>query len=368
MRHRNDFIHMLRGVAALSVVAFHVFGHTDNPSAPLALACEVTSYGWLGVPVFFVISGFVIANSLRSAWVTPKYAGNYALRRIIRLDPPYWTTIFVAIAFRGALALIVGDPVIFPSWQRVVAHLFYLQNILGFKALSVGLWTLCLEVQFYLSMLVLVAACQRSGVALSLVVAVLGAGSLLLSPDMQEVAFTAWFSAGVSLLPNFSMFAIGILAWMRVTDRISWRAWIAANVVVAARLAFQLDLEIAAALLAGNAIVLNATGKVYVPRLQSLMFLGTVSYSLYLIHMIAARTFQLGTRRFLGIDGDSSLLFCSLAILFSIGVAWVMFRLIERPSMALAESLKLPQVASGHAAELSGSRPAGGAHVAEVLH
>ena len=61
--------------------------------APLETALKL---GFVGVDIFFVLSGFVIAYSVREARITPRFLGRFALRRSIRLDPPYWITIAIA--------------------------------------------------------------------------------------------------------------------------------------------------------------------------------------------------------------------------------------------------------------------------------
>src|SRR5262249_4648137 len=113
---RLVFIDALRGIAALAVAAYHIerYGPLAKPASRIIAApiANTIRYGWMGGEVFFVISGFVIAYSLRNAWMTPGYLGNYALRRSIRLDPPYWFTIAFALAlhFLGPRLLHVPSP------------------------------------------------------------------------------------------------------------------------------------------------------------------------------------------------------------------------------------------------------------------
>lgn len=78
------FVDALRGVAALAVALFHFSGQL---SSPLALAFK--SYGWLGVDVFFVLSGFVISLSLQGKGYALKDFPAFLLRRLVRLEPPY---------------------------------------------------------------------------------------------------------------------------------------------------------------------------------------------------------------------------------------------------------------------------------------
>src|SRR5689334_15625966 len=87
------FVDALRGFAALGVVIFH-FTEADHipllASALPAWVVLILNHGNLGVPVFFVLSGFVIAHSVHSERVTMPFAAKFMLRRSLRLDPPYW--------------------------------------------------------------------------------------------------------------------------------------------------------------------------------------------------------------------------------------------------------------------------------------
>ena len=86
-------------VAALAVVFYHVQGalnRGDQAWFPDSMR-QLAGGGHFGVNVFFVLSGFVIARSVRDGSMTPAYLGRFTLRRSVRLDPPYWS----AIAARG---------------------------------------------------------------------------------------------------------------------------------------------------------------------------------------------------------------------------------------------------------------------------
>src|SRR3970282_136585 len=96
--NRYRSIDGMRGIAALGVVVFHLAGNL-KPELSILLPDFINvifSYGYLGVPVFFVISGFVISLSVKDSPITANYAGNFILRRSIRLDPTYWASIAVA--------------------------------------------------------------------------------------------------------------------------------------------------------------------------------------------------------------------------------------------------------------------------------
>src|SRR5689334_7534503 len=139
---RSTFIDALRGIAAFSVACYHIYRYGPLPEAaekamprPLAIWFD---HGWIGVQVIFVISGFVIAYSVRDVLITPRYIVRYILRRSVRLDPPYWATILLVLMVHWVFALTFGfdSPMDVPtamkvplSWGLIVAHVFYLQDI-----------------------------------------------------------------------------------------------------------------------------------------------------------------------------------------------------------------------------------------------
>ena len=163
VRTRLTYIDGLRALAAMAVFMVHATGilHVAVASHRSGVADAVvraSGYGPLGVDVFFVISGFVIAYSIRDDPVTLGYAGRFAVRRSLRLDPPYWCAIAVGtlwIAARHRLGS-AGEPL--PTVPQVLSHLAYLQGILGQRNIIIVFWTLCLEVQLYLAFITLLLA------------------------------------------------------------------------------------------------------------------------------------------------------------------------------------------------------------------
>src|SRR5688500_14125008 len=94
MAGRFVFIDALRGLACLWVLTHHlffneIFGKVLRPAVHNAV--EILAFcGSFGVQIFFVLSGFVIAHSLRDTTLNPRSVGLFILRRQLRLDPPYW--------------------------------------------------------------------------------------------------------------------------------------------------------------------------------------------------------------------------------------------------------------------------------------
>src|SRR5690242_16591348 len=91
---RIPLIDGLRGIAAMAVVFYHFQDRLKLGGWLGALFDR----GNAGVGLFFVLSGFVIAMSIGSEPVGPSFIGRFALRRSLRLDPPYWASIAVILA------------------------------------------------------------------------------------------------------------------------------------------------------------------------------------------------------------------------------------------------------------------------------
>lgn len=160
----------LRALAALLVLAFHLNAFTRPERITLgagALAVDLTpivTIGWVGVNLFFVLSGFLIAAHLArrlSEAPLEAFRARYFRDRILRVVPAYWAQVAVLFAIAWIAA---GSP---PDWARhVPAHLAFLQNLqMGPHAAINGIyWSLPVEFAFYLVAPAIVwAAWPRTG-------------------------------------------------------------------------------------------------------------------------------------------------------------------------------------------------------------
>lgn len=153
------YIDGLRFLSITMVVLFHFFDYYRDKAYPYEIADEVqkqimkfTTTGYAGVMLFFGISGFVLGMPFIKQHL---YGGkkvkikDYLLRRLTRLEPPYIiviTLLFVLSLLRATK----GDfTELFPHY---LASFFYSHNVIydGFPVLSDVLWSLEVEVQFYL--------------------------------------------------------------------------------------------------------------------------------------------------------------------------------------------------------------------------
>lgn len=337
----------LRGLAALWVVFFHARAgsHVDALCAALPgwLGELVFSWGHLGVPVFFVLSGFVMAHSLRAVRVAWSEFGSFLLRRSIRLDPPYWASIALVIGYGSAAAWANQEAISLPSWRSLLAHALYLQEFLGIERLSMIYWTLCQEVQFYLVFWLMVA-CIRAFAGDSpqsrlWVFGVAAIGSL-----MWPLGLLTENPIPGSFLPFWHAFLLGVFAYWSWQEKLPRPAfWTMAIVVLVAGLVSGRSFSTASAC---GAVLL------YVAGIRNGMWewlkgpvaqhLGRISYSLYLTHtvVLGATFFVLpkvaGKLGFAAMSYEAEAAMLVIAIGASILFATVFWWSIERPAVGLS--------------------------------
>src|SRR3954463_6186807 len=92
----------LRGVASLLVVIYHNFGFIN----------KYFFFGWLGLDIFFVLSGFLITDILLNTLDTKYYLRNFYVRRILRVFPLYYASLVIFL-------------IIFPAIPRLPIHISY---------------------------------------------------------------------------------------------------------------------------------------------------------------------------------------------------------------------------------------------------
>src|SRR5438874_1620600 len=99
-KNRIAILDPLRGLAALGVAWFH-FTHGNPVFLPTGTLKASGQYGWTGVAAFFVISGFVLPYSMhRAGYRVRSHWRTFALKRLIRLDPPYLASILLALGLQ----------------------------------------------------------------------------------------------------------------------------------------------------------------------------------------------------------------------------------------------------------------------------
>ncbi|MBI3866663.1 MAG: glycosyltransferase [Planctomycetia bacterium] len=342
---RMAFIDSMRALAALAVFAFHIRPFVDG------FAGQFVGRGWLGVQVFFAISGFVIALSVAESRISPAYVVRFILRRSIRLDPPYWCVIAVTVCLLIASNAVRSDrPLPLPGPAAIGAHLLYLQDLLGYGDIVDIFWSLCIEFQFYLVFIVLLGFVQalsadgcslrgKAGFAAIVLFSGLGIASFLSGPIFK-------LPPKIYFLTYWNEFFVGVLCAWALHGRIR-AGWCASYFAVAAAAAafVHWNLEVLTAI--ATAIVIFSFGKLGTLQhglaWRPLTMLGRMSYSFYLVHTLVLSRLT----RILERSGASSdikpYIIIPAGFAISLAVAGLLYWLVERPCVRLSKRFKSPR-------------------------
>ncbi|MGM3278175.1 acyltransferase family protein [Ralstonia sp. 24A2] len=341
-------IQALRGFAALYVVVFHsglALAHADIPALAW-LTTHVIKRGHVGVDVFFVISGFIIA------WVAilgpkgPETPGEFLVKRAFRLAPPYWLMSVLHAAWLNPVSVgVLLSSLAFLPQANVDAPYF------GYPALYVG-WSLNYEAFFYALCAPGLALFGRRAlwlVALALftttiIVPFWHGGVVLRDPE----ALYAWATPMQAMAANPLVleFLLGAgLAWLYaehrhrltpVVARVLFAVGLSAFIVSVIGPMPRFDLLArglpAGALLIGL-VAMEHCGQLRVPRVS--VWLGELSYALYLAHPSVIEA----THRLVGVIAPgwitTQLILFAVNLALTLALAALLHRYVELPSIAL---------------------------------
>jgi peptidoglycan/LPS O-acetylase OafA/YrhL len=318
-----EVLDFLRGIASLGVCVGHMVF-----IASLKYADTIFKYGSLGVPVFFVISGFIIPYSL--------YANNYRLgnyftfilKRIVRLDPPYFVTIGLIIAMQYAAHVIPrqGAPFNF-NLTQVLLHLGYLNAFVGYQWLNAVFWTLAVEFQFYL--------------LIGLVY------PLLFSRDFRiRIAVIVTFIVLSQLMPHLwyvfghlCQFLMGIVACQYRIGLIGKKQCILLVLLAAVFTSLASGLGVAWTIAGVLSVVFILNFQL---KSKVALFFGNISYSLYLLHAPVGYLAHGVFARLIGIEQSAfrGPVAFIVPLLASILAAYLLYRFVELPARKWSKKIR----------------------------
>jgi len=141
---RVNELDLMRFLAALAVVFHHYslngFAANFQTIAPYPLLSSLFRYGYLGVDLFFMISGFVILMTASSGSLR-----HFVLSRLVRLYPAFWiccTITFVAI-------LTIGSPDYIATFSQYLVNMSMLSGFMDVESIDSAYWSLFVELKFY---------------------------------------------------------------------------------------------------------------------------------------------------------------------------------------------------------------------------
>jgi peptidoglycan/LPS O-acetylase OafA/YrhL len=320
MKIANYFpsVDILRGFAAISVVVYHVIEIFEWKSYPIEGPWVWFRIGWMGVDLFFVISGFVIALSAFAEidkHGPTAFRQPFMRRRLVRIVPLHYLTCLVFVA-------LVVPQIIFGGFLgNALTHALFIHNLFPsfHGSINGSNWSLGVEMQFYIMMLMLAPWLQRANLWKVAAVFVLIAwswrlGCTLLYPVVGDQDAGKLFMISSQLPGALDEFVAGILLarFVRTETGAAWlekaRGWsllMAAAGIWAAQSVFwgfrywdvplmvvfyKSLLALACVLTVFAACTLNAQW--WLTATKPLRYLGTISYGIYLWHLPVLLTFR----------------------------------------------------------------------------
>lgn len=154
MNRRVELLDYARFSAALSVLAFHyLFAGIRNGKLSslsyIPVVTDIAKYGYLGVELFFMISGYVIFATAKD-----KSPGQFIVSRIARLYPSFC----VAMLLTACVATFWGGPKMGVSLTQVLVNLTMVLALFGVSPVDGVYWTLLVELTFYAAVLAVLLA------------------------------------------------------------------------------------------------------------------------------------------------------------------------------------------------------------------
>ncbi len=291
---RVELLDGIKGAAACVIVGHHL--SEFSPSAQLAnqfapsLMYGIYNYGLFIVHLFLVFGGFALAMAMPDETISWRKAFSFFGIRYVRLAAPYLVMLFLLVAVSWSALGRRMDPPLIDSfhWSQLFAHVFFLQDILGYGNLSAGTWYLCIDLQYVALFLIIQASLHavekvtqqdfNGPVAMSVVLIPLGLVSVWYWNRVLEYEIFVFYFLGPLVLGS-------LIAWT-LKGKISWRVLVSYAIAMAASLAIEFRPRILVGL--GSGLILYACVRFWrtLPIPSPILWLGKVSYSLFLIHYL----------------------------------------------------------------------------------
>ena len=368
----------LRGVAVLLVLMVHLLTRGDANQGLRSIPFKIAEAGWIGVDLFFVLSGFLITSILLRELDAPHYFRNFYMRRVLRIFPLYYGSLAVVFL---VIPRIVAP--LSPAALGVISHQKYAwlyavnlgpYDFIGDWVSTAHFWSLAVEEQFYLlwPLLLFFGRSRRAaGIAIAgLTVSVLMrlglTAAALLNPRYVVLAtwgIQCWTPCRLDGLAVGALVAIWkrnrvsrvkleraaipvslvtgiILAGMAWRGTIDYVIWTPTSPLSGLYKIFGFSLL---AIFFGSVITIATLRHGPLSRIlsiQPLRFFGKYSYGLYVYHGLLVPTFEKNLPRQLleplaGGRTAGAFLYFGLTTIFSLALAIASFHLFESPFLRL---------------------------------
>ncbi|MEY9841883.1 acyltransferase family protein [Streptacidiphilus sp. EB103A] len=328
----------LRLLAALGVLSWHWLGVErfpqvwhGSPAKLMPVGHAIGVYGWTGVQLFFIISGFVICMS---TW--GKSVGTFVTSRVVRLFPAYWVAVLLTALVLSFVPVIWGDDTHSPSIDKILTNLSMANVPINVADVDPVYWSLWAEMRFYVLFGILVAF----GLTYRRVLAFCGGWAVLTLVASQanfgllnvivQPTYSWYFIAGIVIYlmyryrPNLMLWGMLGFCWLMAQHSVGsvqgGYAW-GAHMKSLSWTICMLSVTVSFVL-----VLATALGAFSWMRWKWLTVAGSLTYPLYLIHQEIGWELITRLRRHLA---PYPTFFVALAVFLL--AAYLIHRLVERP-------------------------------------
>jgi len=306
----------LRGIAAMAVVIYHYIYHYNRLFGHDFYVSELFSYGFYGVQLFFIISGFVIFWSIGRV----SNVKEFVVSRFSRLYPTFWCAVIITFIVTSISNV---EPLQL-TFTTFLANLTMIHEYFRFQHVDGAYWTLTLEMAFYVWMVAIFKMKYLSKIESIFIPWVIIAASITLFDIPIYNVLKKLF-----IIDYVEFFAAGI-CFFKIMQHSYTRNTLALLLLCVISLYIKNSIQTAIGL-TGFFIMFFAIikGRLPVFRLNAFTYLGAISYSLYLVHqsigyVIINYGYQQGIPPYLSIP---TALFVSLLLAHSI------MTYVEKPAL-----------------------------------
>ena len=312
-----DSIDLLRGLAALTVAFYHYTDFFLSKTHPLSISF---AHGYLGVEAFFVISGLVVPYSFAQKNYTVRQFVRQFVSRIIRIEPAYWASIVLMLLKDASIWLIKANMLMPLNYYNLFLHIFHANAVMHEPWLRGIYWTLAIDWQFYIVVLLVFALFNRREWWIRYPIYVLFAYGHWYFPYEWLPYHVASFGAGFMLFHYYRGYmdekelAVVLPALLLMHCRgFDWKHCLATTIPCA--------------------IILFAHAK-----WQWAKFIGKTSYSFYLTHILSGWLLLDGATLIAKDNGWFMGAAVLLAIAFSLLFAKYFYDWVEEPTLKWAKN------------------------------
>lgn len=341
-KEQFDVIDCVRGIAAVGVMLIHFSNSTLPTIKPNPLG-EFFQWAYLGIPAFFIISGFIIPYAMHSAGYHLSMAGKFFLKRMIRMVPPAWMAILLMFLIYYGAVWLTGTTISGRYWPGTAPSTLLANLFFSFELFEVGkyidlFWTLEVEFQYYILIVFLFPLIMRFASnpwVLTLILLLLNATYWLNDPANPRIMFCR----------DNVFFIIGLLMFLHKKKLVSTSYFEMSTALFIILGYCQHNMY---ALTSSIICVLLITHVRF--HSKPLAFLGMVSYSLYITHHMSGVVAEFVLRNITGLAPSDPVKVVMLFVYGGISIlfAWLFYKAVEEPALKWSKKVRLKPVKNNH--------------------